>query len=369
MGAVVDLRTATNHFPGIRRYIVGLVGAFSGMEKGMDISILGPESGEGSDKASRSLQSIPCSVSPFSLRQQWVIPGILGDSGATLYHSPYYLMPYLPGIPTVLTCHDVIPLIYPAYFTLWQRLVYRATNKMALKTASAVIAVSESTRQDVIRLFHANPARITTIHSAVEETFTPQPPDLVSRVLKKYAIPEKYILYVGINKPHKNLVSLVEAWRILLTELHGTGCTLVVAGFWDDRYPEAKRLAAKSGLGREVLFTGPVGERDLPALYSGATLFVFPSLYEGFGFPVLEAMACGTPVACSRTSSLREVAGDAAYLFDPRDPWEMARQIADLLSHGERLRDLREAGLYRASQFVWDGTAAETLKVYRKALL
>ncbi len=368
MNLFLDARTGTHHFPGIRRYVLGLAHGLTLTETETGLSLICPSPLDEDESAFQTPRCFPCLASPFSLRQQWTVPRILKNGGASLYHSPYYLMPYKPGVATVLTCHDVIPLIYPEYFTLWQRLIYRMTNILALKTASAVIAVSESTRQDLIRYFCVDPARVTTVLSAVEGRFAPRPLDHISRARRKYGLPERYVLYVGINKPHKNLYRLIKAWEILWAGSDTAGCKLVVAGYWDNRYPEARELAAQSDLNQEIIFSGPIEEQDLPSIYSGATLFVFPSLYEGFGFPVLEAMACGTAVACGKTSSLLEVAGEAASFFDPMDPSAMADHLRELLSHTDLLESMREAGLRQASRFAWKKTAAETLEVYRKVL-
>jgi glycosyltransferase involved in cell wall biosynthesis len=173
-------------------------------------------------------------------------------------------------------------------------------------------------------------------------------------------------LYLGINKPHKNLSRLLQAYRLLREEMGVETPLLVIAGAWDERYPEVKQQAAATELADSVRFLGPVPEADLPSLYAAATLFVFPSLYEGFGLPVLEAMACGTAVACSRSSSLPEVGGRTAFYFDPRDVAEMAAVIARPL-RDKRLRAEREQqGLDQAARFSWQRTADETLAIYRE---
>jgi alpha-1,3-rhamnosyl/mannosyltransferase len=195
---------------------------------------------------------------------------------------------------------------------------------------------------------------------------------------RKYALPERFVLYLGSNKPHKNLVRLVEAWfqvsrskfQVATTSdvKRGTwNLKLVLAGHWDPRYPQAQQRAAELRLEDSVRFLGDVSEADLPALYNLATIFAFPSLYEGFGLPPLEAMACGTPVACANTSSLPEVVGDAALLFDPLDVEGMAATIAQTLSDASLRAALRARGLARARLFSWERTAKETLMAYREA--
>ncbi|MCU0502463.1 MAG: glycosyltransferase family 4 protein, partial [Anaerolineae bacterium] len=224
----------------------------------------------------------------------------------------------------------------------------------------------------------------------------------------RLALPERYVLYLGSNKPHKNLVGLIEAWQIANQQisksanqrmgestngrinewaelgsrltfdvsrftLHVSRFTfhaprLVIAGAWDDRYPEAKQRVAALELGDSVTFLGPVAGTDLPALYAGAELFVFPSLYEGFGFPVLEAMACGTPVICSNVSSLPEVAGSAARQVDPRDTNALAAALDQVLGDAALRQRMRHDGLAQAGRFSWTRTALQTLDAYRRVM-
>ncbi len=179
---------------------------------------------------------------------------------------------------------------------------------------------------------------------------------------RQFALPDEYILYFGSNKPHKNLVTLVEAYATMAAE---TGARLVIAGYWDAAYPESRRRAEALGLGERVRFLGPVDEADAPALYSGATCFVFPSRYEGFGLPVLEAMACGAAVACSNTSSLPQVGGDAALYFAPEDIDGLAHALRRLISDPVLRQTLAQKGLEQARRFSWSRTATQTLEVYR----
>ena len=219
------------------------------------------------------------------------------------------------------------------------------------------------------------------IPEAADARFQPQLPDRIAAVLRKYALPEKYVLSVGSNKPHKNLQRLIEAWKISGFGVRDSGfgirkvpqspvpspqspIKLVIAGHWDERYPEAKKLSEESGLKDKVLFIGQVEDADLPALYSGAELFVFPSLYEGFGLPVIEAMACGVPVLCSGVSSLPEVAGDAALLVEPRDVNTLAAKMGQVLMDEGLRQEMHRKGLAQAKKFSWEQTARETVNVY-----
>ena len=296
-------------------------------------------------------------------------------------------MPYLPGVPTLLTVYDLIPLRYPAYSSPRARFFSRWMTRLALRTARHVIAISEFTRRDFMAEFGLQSDQITTIPLAAGPAFQPQPPEAIAAVRVRYDLPERFVLYLGSNKPHKNLTRLVEAWQMADGRWQIANCKLVIAGAWDDRYPEARELATSSGMKTSTengqhpvssnqlpVWLGPVLEADLPALYSAATAFVFPSLYEGFGLPVLEAMACGTPVVCSDTSSLPEVAGDpsagsgpsAALLINPLDTAALAETLRLILTDDGLQAELRRRGLIQAARFTWQQTAAATLAIYRQ---
>ncbi len=362
MIVVLDARTATDHFPGIGRYVVNLARALRSIAPDLDLRLFCDPTALSSRWALTNLSLADVPLSPFSLQQQWRVPPRLRQLRATLYHSPYYLMPYRPGVPTVLTAYDVIPLVYPHYYTAAQRLIFRLAHALALKTARITLAISEATKVDLVRRLGAQPDRIRVTPLAADPRFAPQPTAAIQTARDKYGLPDRYLLYVGSNKPHKNLTRLVSAFSAPEIRNPKPETPLVIAGSWDNRYPEAKQLAAQHD---HIRFLGPIDDADLPALYSGALAFVFVSEYEGFGLPPLEAMACGAPVLASNTSSLPEVIGDAGLLVDPHD----VRAIAAALTHlidDERLRaDLSLRGLERAAQFSWERTARLTLAAYR----
>ncbi len=316
---VLDARTATPHFPGIGRYVTNLARELIPLLASDErLTILHVPSHPLTLPSSPAVALLSVAAGPFGLAQQWQIPRLLRRLSADLYHSAYIAMPYAPGMPTVLTVYDLIPLLYPEQSSRRARHLAHLTNSLALRAANVVLAISEATRADYLAHFRVPAERIVTAPLAADPAFRPQSDATVAALRARLALPERYVLYLGSNKPHKNLVGLMEAWKIANQQIpdHVSRFTfhasrLLIAGAWDERYPEAKQRVAALELGDSVTFLGPVAEADLPALYAGAELFVFPSLYEGFGFPVLEAMACGTPVICSHTSSsLPEVAGE-----------------------------------------------------------
>ncbi|MBE2221566.1 MAG: glycosyltransferase family 4 protein [Anaerolineae bacterium] len=358
----LDARTAVTHFPGIGRYVSSLAQALVPLLYDDEQLVLLYNPQEPSQwqlpPENEKVQWLKTAVSPFSLTQQTRIPSLL--KGAALYHSPYYLMPYRPGVPTVLTVYDLIPQRYPQYVSAKARLLTNLTTKLALRTADHIIAISEATRQDFIEAYHVDFGRITVVPLAPAPTFKPQSP--ATRPPCNLATP--YVLYLGINKPHKNLPKLIRAWKIVQDQT-ANPAILVIAGAWDNRYPEAKELAKELNVTEAVTFLGAVSDEDLPALYAGADLFIFPSYYEGFGLPVIEAMACGTAVACSHTSSLPEVGGNAAVYFNPHDPQDIAHTLIHLLQNEDERRSRQQQSLQQARQFTWQNTAQATLNIYR----
>jgi glycosyltransferase involved in cell wall biosynthesis len=375
---ILDARTATPHFPGIGRYVRNLAQALMPEIGETDrLSVLwqaaDPAAWKPTVTGTSQIAAVAAPVSPFGLAQQWQIPRLLrnltrGEAGPTpaIYHSAYYLMPYRPTLPAVVTIYDLSPMLLPQTVSLRARLLFRFTTRLALRAAQQIIVISSATRADLLARFSIPAGRVTVIPLAADARFSPQPASVIQQARSKYALPERYLLYLGINKPHKNLVRLIEAYS-QLDSRHVP--PLVIAGAWDARYPEPKARTAQLGMGARVQFLGAVEDLDLPALYTGCTFFIFPSLYEGFGLPVIEAMACGAPVLCSHSSSFPEVAGDAALYFDPQDVQAIAATIQRGLDDEGVRQSLAEQSLPQAGKFSWQQTAQETLAVYRQAEL
>lgn len=363
----LDARTATAHFPGIGRYVRNLARALLPLLAADERLLLIHDPRETvrwqlpADHA--QLVWAPLPVSPFSLWQQVDAPRLLRRHRADVYHSSYYLMPYRPGVPTLLTLYDFIPELFPETVSPRARLLARSATRLALRAAQRVVTISEATRADLLRLYAAPPERVAVTPLAADPIFRPQPPEVVAALRRRHALPGRFTLYLGSNKPHKNLPRLLAAWAALPESEK-----LVIAGLWYPHYPEPHDLVRQHGLEEVVRFLGRVDEAELPALYSAATLFVFPSLYEGFGLPVVEALACGTPVACSDNSSLPEATGDAALLFDPEDAGAIAATVRLLLLDGRERATLAGRALAQAARFSWERTAAATLAQYRALL-
>ena len=272
---------------------------------------------------------------------------------------PAHVLPVIRPRRSLVTVHDLGYRYYPAAHRPLDRFYLDLSTRYHVHAASHILADSQATRNDLVREYNADPTRITVVYPGVDETLKRvDDPVTIAAVRKKYGIHSEYVLYVGTLHPRKNLVRLIEAFSLLKSEVK-----LVIAGQKGWLYNRIFTRVRELGLEQRVIFPGYVADVDLPALLSGARVFVFPSLYEGFGFPVLEAMACGVPVLCSNASSLPEVAGDAALLVDPLDvkAWGVAleRALTD-----ENLRsELISQGYAQVRRFSWPRAAEETLRI------
>jgi glycosyltransferase involved in cell wall biosynthesis len=290
-----------------------------------------------------------------------------------LLHCPYWSNPLLSPWPTVVTVHDVIQFVLKEY--AWRKIsrVYFGLVSRAARRADAIITVSECSKRDIVKLLRLPPERIHVIGNAVDDDIFYPVRDAwaLANVRERYGIGSRFILYFGGFDMRKNVPRLIEAYARLPEHL-GREYQLVVAGRYHNLghplFPDPRQTVRRLGLEGNVVFTGQIREQDKAPLYSAATVFAFPSLYEGFGIPVLESMACGTPVLTSNLSALPEVAGDAGLLVDPYDTDAICRGLADLLDRQERRDDLARRGLEQARRFTWRQVAQETVRVYKEVV-
>jgi alpha-1,3-rhamnosyl/mannosyltransferase len=377
MHIVIDARPVADHFPGIGRYVYNLAAALAMSEQPHRLTLLYTPRLQSTrfDLAALAratgIALAPIATPPISAAEQFVVPLALRALHADLYHAPYYVRPYL-GLPcpAVTTLYDTIPRRFPTTVPSRVQLLYDLLHRLAIRSSRVVLAISASARRDLIAAYSIAPQHIYSTPLAADPRFTPQPHSAIAALRARHTLPERYVLSLASNKPHKNSEALVMAWAIVMrehAEYRGASPRLVIAGHWDQRYPAARELVAQLGLERAVQFLPNIPEHELPALYSGAELFVFPSLYEGFGLPPLEALACGTPVVCGATSSLPEVVGQAALMVDTREATALAGRIRVALADAALRSHLREAGLKQAALFSWEQTAQATLAAYAAA--
>jgi alpha-1,3-rhamnosyl/mannosyltransferase len=284
---------------------------------------------------------------------QVVLPRILRQMEVTVFFSPYYKVPLFAPCPTVVTIHDLIPIRFPAYTRgLWHlyAAAFRVWAGFLARRATAIITDSEYSKSDLISVLGLSPEHIHVIPIGVGEEFRPDlPPDAAAEVAARYAITGPYLLSVGNFLPHKNLPRLVEAYSMLPERLRSS-TTLVLAGTPAGHGP-ARPVDRKTLVRPGVFLPGFIAPADLPMIYAGATALVCPSLIEGFGLPVLEAMACGTPVVCARAGALPEVAGDAALYVDPLDVKSIAEGLRRILTDEPLRLALTARGIERARLF------------------
>jgi glycosyltransferase involved in cell wall biosynthesis len=287
---------------------------------------------------------------------------ILGDQRPRpLYHATEHLLPRLPG-PTIMTVHDLIFERYPEHHTRTNRAFLKLAMPLFVRAADRIIAVSQQTKRDLIELYHTPAGKITVIYEGVDPRFRPAPADEIARVKAAYSPDRPYLLMVGTLEPRKNHATAARA--VARLKAMGFPHRLLVVGGRGWLFDQVQAAVAEAGVANDVTFAGYVPAEDLPPLYSGAACALMPSLYEGFGFPVLEAMACGAPVVCSDASSLPEVAGEAARLVPPTDDEALAAAVARLLREPGLAAGLREQGFAQAARFRWARCAAETVGVY-----
>lgn len=283
-----------------------------------------------------------------------------------LAHVPYWAPPLRPRGPTVVTVHDLIPLLLPAYRRRWRERAYTALCVAGSRRAGALIADSAHTAGDIARHLGAPPERVHVVPLGVDPSFAPPAPAALAELRGRLELPPRYGLYLGGFDRRKNLALLLAAWR----ELHQRGGPPLLLGGRPPRpddplAPHPAALAQAAGLPDGAWrLLGPVAEADLPTLLGGAAVFAFPSAYEGFGLPPLEALACGAPVVAADASSLPEVVGEAGLLVDPDDVGAWALALGRVLDDPALSAALSAAGPRRAAAFTWEATARATWAVY-----
>lgn len=291
-----------------------------------------------------------------------------------LLHAPVYVGPVAAPCPLVVTVHDLSFFRYPELFRPLNRVYLQRFTRRSVEQAVAVTADSESTRSDLVEVLGISKHKVTVVHPGVSQNMQPVSSEQVEAFRRGHGLPERMILFLGTLEPRKNVLGLLEAYAIMRTQ-PDFAHRLVVAGgkgwpkvrrshYYEEIYAQVERL----GLRDEVIFPGYVPQTELALWYSAANLFVYPSLYEGFGLPPLEAMACGTPVVVSNASSLPEVVGNAGLAVDPHDPGELATAMLRVLRDRDLYHGLRESGLARARQYTSEATALKMARLYHQVL-
>jgi alpha-1,3-rhamnosyl/mannosyltransferase len=280
-----------------------------------------------------------------------------------LYHEPNFI-PFACDLPTVVTIHDLSVLLHPEWHPAERVRNYEQRFQRGLSGCAHVLTVSEFTRREVIAALGWPPERVTRAYNGVRPTMISLPAAAVQQTLRRLRFPPRYLLHVGTIEPRKNLPMLVRAYGALPAALR-EACPLVLVGGWGWNHDDIGRLLETEGSRLRVLHVGYVAERDLPAVYNGATALVFPSLYEGFGLPVVEMMACGGAVLASTADALVELVAGQAHLLDPHDVDGWRNAMARVIADADWRQTLRTGAVRRAARFTWEACAEETVQVYR----
>lgn len=367
MRVAIDIRKL--HDFGIGTYIRNLLRHLARLDRDTEFVLFcRPEDYANVRELGSNFRGVPERSAPYSLREQLSLPWLARREKADVYHAPHYVLPALTPGRSVVTIHDCIHLMFPEYLPYHRlgTICARAMMYSATHRADRILTVSESSKRDILRFFQVRPEKIAVIYNATDEHFRiPPTEDAVARVRERYQLQDPFVLYVGNVKPHKNVERLIEAFA-LVRRRRMDGLKLVIIGDEISKFQTLRRAVLKHKLHKHVRFLGFVPDGTLSVLYRLASVFVFPSLYEGFGLPPLEAMACGAPVITSNVSSLPEVMGGAALLVDPYSAESIAEAIGRVLSDPVLAAELRAKGLARAQDFSWEQSAARTLEIYRE---
>lgn len=362
MRFAVDAHQIGQHLTGNEVYIRSLLNAFAQVDEDSEFITYLSVSDARSWVPSR-FRIRPVSPNPF-IRLGWDLSSKLREDLPDLIHVQY-TSPLRCPVPIVVSVHDVSFLEHPEYFTRPRAFQLKVTVKRTVKHAARVLTGSEFSRKSIAKAYGLDPARIAVIPNAASPFFRPLHIDnALDAVRKRFQLPAPYILCVGDLQPRKNQIGLVGAFTDLVRNMPQLRHRLVFAGKETWFGPKVREAVRLSGVSDRIRLLGFVSDEELLHLYNACDIFVFPSLYEGFGLPVLEAMACGRAVACSNSSALPEVADGAAILFDARSVGDIARAMGDLLTDTELRIRMERLGQQRCASFSWQSTAQKTVEVY-----
>jgi glycosyltransferase involved in cell wall biosynthesis len=363
MNIGIDARVI--HFPGVGRYIRSLVEGLAAMDTGdrFTLYLARDEQRASLPPALGDRFTVRMLPGTFSIQEQWIVPRAVAADRLDVFHTPHYVVPLFLRCPCVATFHDLNYYKHPASLrSLPAHSYYRLMHRLGHRRVARIITVSDFTARDVRQILGVPAEKLRTIHSGIDLRFGPADAERVQAFRQRLGV-EEYLLYVGTKKRYKNLPLLVRAFQSLAPEY--PALRLILAGRGEVEDPELARLLEDGETRRRILLLPPLADEEMPLLYAAARAFVLPSLNEGFGFPLAEAMACGTPSLCSDAASLPEVAGDAALLFSPADDAGLAGLLRRVLDEPDLAATLSERGRARARSFDWSHAAARTYQVYR----
>ena len=366
----IDCRLFSSKFTGIGRYTHELVDYYielnNNLKKPHQIVLFFNNPEYKKYKEVENVTKVLVDAKHYSFAEQTRFLFKLNKEKLDIVHFPHFNVPVLYRRPYVVTIHDLTLNFFPGQkmTKFYHRLAYNLTIKNATKKAKKIIAISKNTRNDMVDILDVNPEKIEIIYNGIDEKFKfIQDASKFKKTLKKHKITKQFLLYTGVWRNHKNLPRFLKAFK-LLKEKKNLNLQLVITGKEDPHYPEVKKTVKNLKLTEDVIFPGLVDDKELVHLYNAAFIFVFPSLYEGFGLPPLESMSCGTPVVASNISSIPEVCGEEnAVFFDPYRATDIAEKIYSLYTNTNKQAELVEKGIKHSAKFSWKTTAEKTFKL------
>lgn len=369
----IDCRMYSINFTGIGRYVYELINNLAEIDssgQNQYILFFNPREYERFNPPASNFHKVRVDAPHYSLKEQWHFCKKLKAKKLDLMHFTHFNAPILYKGPFIVTIHDLTLSFFPGKkMRKWyHRLAYQLVIKHSVKKSKKIIAVSNHTQDDLVKLFKVPSEKIKVIYEGVNKEFFQKTLDKEKDlILEKYNIKKPFFLYTGVWRDHKNLVNLIKAFK-LFREQNQVKAQLVITGKENPYYPEVKKTTSRLGLENDIIFPGLVHENELVALYQAAKLYTFPSFYEGFGLSLLEAMSCELPVVASNTSCIPEICGeDNAVFFDPHKPQAIADTIYSVYSNHALQAKLKKNGLERVKKFSWAKMAEESHNLYMQS--
>lgn len=367
----IDARFYSSSFTGIGRYVHELLDNLLKIDQKNHYTVFfnQPEF-EKYSPPRRGVEKVLANATHYSFAEQWHFCKTLKRANLDIMHFTHFNAPVLYRKPSIVTIHDLTLSLYPGkkMAGFIERTAYNFVIRLIVRRAKKIIAVSQHTKKDLVNILHADPKKIEVIYEGISPHFHKiQNQNSVDEFKKRMNFNKPYLLYTGVWRSHKNLVNLIKAFAVLKHKYHFNGM-LVITGKEDPWYPEVKQTVKDNRLEGDVRFTGLISDEELVFLYNAALVYVFPSLYEGFGLPALEAFACGIPVCAANASSLPEICGEGnAVFFNPHDPADIASKIASVYNDPATMEKLIKSGYQRVKNFSWQEMARKTLEIYHQA--
>ncbi len=365
-------------YPGMGRVCYNLIKEIALIDERNEYVIFGKHPSLNFLEGRGNFRSVDIDFPVLSARTLFWLQRIIKRESVELFYSPFQATTISPPCPMVITVHDMMDLFYPDAFTHHPfyvnyalRTYFRFVIPKSIRNAAMITSVSESTKRDILEYFHVPEDRVEVIHNGVEDKFLPiRDEQILTMVKEKYNLPDRFVLYLGSTKPYKNLDGTLEAFSKLKEQYINPDnhIYLVIGGLKHFSSFDLERKARELGIEDDFFNIGYISEDDLPSVYSLAEVFLFPSIWEGFGLPALEAMACGTPVVTSNTSSLPEVVGEAGIMVDPKNTTSIAEALYRILNDKTLRDELSEKGIQQARKFSWRTAAVKLLETFKEAV-